>query len=116
TAAVMQNVDLVISADTATAHLAGALGVPVWVALSTVPDWRWLLEREDSPWYPSMRLFRQSELDNWRPVFERMAEEVKNLLMMRVPAEPKKTTTAPVKQEADNTAARFPRPSPSQPR
>ena len=54
TAALMSNLDLVITVDTAVAHLAGALGMPVWVALPLVPDWRWLLEREDSPWYPSM--------------------------------------------------------------
>ena len=59
TAAVLTNLDLVITCDTAVAHLAGALGVPVWVALPFVPDWRWLLDRSDSPWYPTMRLFRQ---------------------------------------------------------
>jgi len=58
-AAVMKNLDLVVTVDTAVAHLAGALGVPVWVLLPFAPDWRWLLEREDSPWYPTMRLFRQ---------------------------------------------------------
>ena len=62
TAAVMMNLDLVITTDTSIAHLAGALGVPVWVALSIGPDWRWLREREDCPWYPSMRLFRQKRL------------------------------------------------------
>jgi tetratricopeptide (TPR) repeat protein len=76
TAAVMMNLDLVISSDTAIPHLAGALGVPVWVALSLVPDWRWLLERDDSPWYPSMRLFRQKRFGHWDDVFERMAEEL----------------------------------------
>ena len=59
TAAVLRNLDLVIACDTAVAHLAGALGVAVWVALPFVPDWRWLLDRSDSPWYPTMRLFRQ---------------------------------------------------------
>ena len=62
TAAIMQHLDLVITVDTAIAHLAGALGVPVWVALSAIPDWRWQLGRDDSPWYPSMRLFRQEQL------------------------------------------------------
>ena len=70
TAAIMMNLDLVISSDTAIAHLAGALGVAVWVALPLVPDWRWQLERADNPWYPSMRLFRQTRLGFWDDVFE----------------------------------------------
>lgn len=73
TAAVMKHLDLIITADTATCHLAGALGVPVCVALSAHSDWRWFLNRDDSPWYPSMRLFRQSRLDQWDDVFVRMA-------------------------------------------
>jgi tetratricopeptide (TPR) repeat protein len=75
-AAVMKNLDLVVTSDTSIAHLAGALGVPVWVALGRVPDWRWLLEREDSPWYPTMRLFRQECWGEWGPVFRRMAQSV----------------------------------------
>jgi tetratricopeptide (TPR) repeat protein len=75
TAAIMKHLDLVITVDTAIAHLAGGLGVPVWVALSTIADWRWLQKRDDSPWYPTMRLFRQSQLGDWVPVFERMAAE-----------------------------------------
>jgi Flp pilus assembly protein TadD len=73
TAAILANLDLVISCDTATAHLAGALARPVWIALPLVPDFRWLLEREDSPWYPTARLFRQTRLDDWAEVFVRMA-------------------------------------------
>jgi Tfp pilus assembly protein PilF len=80
TAAVMQSLDLVVTADTSIAHLAGALEVPVWVALPRVPDWRWLLEREDSPWYPSLRLFRQQERGNWDEVFARMAAALKQRL------------------------------------
>ncbi len=76
TAAVMMNLDLVITSDTSIAHLAGALGVPVWVALQFVPDWRWLLEREDSPWYPTMRLFRQSRPGDWNGVFARICTEL----------------------------------------
>jgi hypothetical protein len=79
TAAVMQNLDLVVTSDTAIAHLAGALGVPVWVALTFAPDWRWLVDREDSPWYPSMRLFRQRRLGAWSEVFGRMAAELATL-------------------------------------
>jgi hypothetical protein len=77
TAAVMAHLDLVITSDTAIAHLAGALGVPVWVALSEHGDWRWLTDREDTPWYPTMRLFRQRTLDAWGDVFERMADELR---------------------------------------
>jgi tetratricopeptide (TPR) repeat protein len=73
TAAVMMSLDLVITSDTAIAHLAGALGVPVWVALQAAPDFRWFLERVDSPWYPTMRLFRQRRRGQWSDVFEHMA-------------------------------------------
>lgn len=76
TAAIMKNVDLVITSDTAAAHLAGALGVDVWVALQRVPDWRWLLDRADSPWYPTMRLFRQQRHSDWQGVFETIASEL----------------------------------------
>ncbi len=73
TAAIMQHLDLVVTSDTATAHLAGALGVPVWVALAHAAEWRWLADRDDSPWYPTMRLFRQLEWNEWTTVFRRMA-------------------------------------------
>jgi tetratricopeptide (TPR) repeat protein len=74
TAAVMQCLDMVITSDTSVAHLAGALGRPVWVALQHVPDWRWLLEGERCLWYPTMRLFRQKTRGEWGDVFARMAE------------------------------------------
>jgi tetratricopeptide (TPR) repeat protein len=77
TAAVMKSLDLVVTSDTAIPHLAGALGVPVWVALAQVPHWSWLLEREDCPWYPTMRLFRQERRGEWGPVFQRIAEAVR---------------------------------------
>jgi tetratricopeptide (TPR) repeat protein len=70
TAAVMMSLDLVITSDTAIAHLAGALGVPVWLALSFAADWRWLLDRGDNPWYPTMRLFRQKRPGDWTGPFE----------------------------------------------
>jgi tetratricopeptide (TPR) repeat protein len=73
TAAIMESLDLIVTSDTATAHLAGALARPVWVALQSVPDWRWMLDREDSPWYPTMRLFRQRARGDWKGIFARMA-------------------------------------------
>ncbi|OYV94412.1 MAG: hypothetical protein B7Z73_02875 [Planctomycetia bacterium 21-64-5] len=77
TAAVMTQLDLVICCDTAVAHLAGALAVPVWVALPYVAEWRWLLDREDTPWYPTMRLFRQPEPGNWAHVFQRIVDALR---------------------------------------
>ena len=74
TAAVIANLDLVIAVDTAVAHLAGAMGKPVWALIYSPPDWRWLLDRDDTPWYPTMRLFRQSAPGEWGPVIERVAE------------------------------------------
>ena len=76
TAAAIANMDLVISVDTSVVHLAGALGGRTWTLLARTPDWRWLLDRDDSPWYPNMRLFRQTEDDNWEPVIARMAVEL----------------------------------------
>lgn len=73
TAAVIAELDLVICVDTAVAHLAGALGAPCWVLLSFAPDWRWFLERAESPWYPSLRLFRQTRLGDWGEVVRRVA-------------------------------------------
>jgi len=73
TAGLMQGLDLVITSDTSIAHLAGALGRPVWVGLQWMPEWRWMLERSDSPWYPTMRLFRQTVRGDWASVFEAMA-------------------------------------------
>jgi len=85
-AAVMKNLDLVITSDTSIAHLAGGIGVPVWVALSAHCDWRWFLDRADSPWYPSMRLFRQRQLGEWEPVFQQIAAEVAKLPKTAEPA------------------------------
>jgi tetratricopeptide (TPR) repeat protein len=83
TAAVMKNLDLVIAVDTAVAHLAGGLGVPVWVVLSAATDWRWLLERADSPWYPTARLFRQASWGDWEGVFTRMDQELRKVAAER---------------------------------
>lgn len=80
TAAFISQLDLVISVDTAVAHLAGAMGMPVWTLLAYDSDWRWLIDREDSPWYPSMRLFRQSEWGNWSDVFVRVKQTLNSYL------------------------------------
>ena len=72
----LEGLDLVISVDTAVAHLAGALGKPVWLLVQDSPDWRWLLKRADSPWYPTLRLFRQSHRGDWRPVLEQVIAEL----------------------------------------
>jgi tetratricopeptide (TPR) repeat protein len=77
TASFMENLDLVISVDTAVAHLAGAMGKPVWTLLPFSPEWRWLLDREDSPWYPTMRLFRQSSRGDWKSVIDRVIQELR---------------------------------------
>jgi tetratricopeptide (TPR) repeat protein len=79
TAAIMKNLDLVITSDTSIPHLAGALGVPVWLALPFVPDWRWLQNRQDNPWYPTMRLFRQKWPGDWIGVFS----EIRTALIER---------------------------------
>lgn len=81
TAAFIENLDLIISVDTAVAHLAGALGKPVWTLLPFVPDWRWMLNREDSLWYPTMRLFRQPTLGDWKSVIDKVAEELQKKII-----------------------------------
>ena len=81
----MQNLDLVVTSDTATPHLAGALGVPIWVALKRVPDWRWMLAGEQTPWYPTMRLFRQTTAGDWESVFSEMARALQTVMQSRSP-------------------------------
>lgn len=101
TAAIMKNLDLVIAADTSVAHLAGAMGIPVWVMIAVASDWRWLRNREDSPWYPTARLFRQKEPGNWIEVFERVAAA----LAERVKASPRRMAqiTADDRRKAKQT-------------
>jgi hypothetical protein len=75
--------DLIITSDTAAAHLAGGLGMNVWLALSKAAEWRWLNDRTDSPWYPTMRLFRQSRQGDWASVFDEMKNELTKLVQTR---------------------------------
>ena len=82
TAALVQQLDLVISVDTAVAHLAGALGRPVWLLNRFESEWRWMLKREDSPWYPTMRIFRQPAFNDWDSVLDRAAAELRKLVAL----------------------------------
>jgi tetratricopeptide (TPR) repeat protein len=84
-AAIMENCELVIACDTSLAHLAGALGVPCWMALKYVPDWRWFLDRADSPWYPSVRLFRQPEPGDWEALFSSLEQALVPLVRSHNP-------------------------------
>jgi hypothetical protein len=85
TAALMSLVDLVIAPESAVGHLAGSLGVRAWIPLPRVADWRWLLDRDDSPWYPSVTLFRQDSSGDWAPVFRRMADRLEAELSQAPP-------------------------------
>ena len=84
TAAIIENLDLVISVDTSVAHLSGALGKPTWILLSFIPDWRWLLGRNDNPWYPSMKLFRQLKSGDWDFLFSEVNKELRNHLKRKI--------------------------------
>ncbi len=76
TAALIEEMDLVISVDTSVAHLAGALGKDVWILLPYMPDYRWMLDRDDTPWYPTAKLFRQSERGQWNGVINQIRNEL----------------------------------------
>jgi hypothetical protein len=78
TMAILANIERLVTVDTSVAHLAGAMGRPVWVMLPYAPDWRWLLGRENTPWYPSMRLFRQSTARRWDDVLQAVAAELEH--------------------------------------
>jgi Flp pilus assembly protein TadD len=99
TAAVLKNLDLVITCDTSIAHLAGALAVPVWVALPYAPDWRWMLGREDSPWYPTLRLFRQPAPGDWATVFDCMAVELERIRPSHRPTGPNLVEVSPPRRK-----------------
>jgi tetratricopeptide (TPR) repeat protein len=88
TAALISCLDLVITVDTSVAHLAGALGRPTWILLPYTPDWRWLLDREDSPWYPTVRLFRQTETRDYASVLDRVRTELLTLVQTPLDAKP----------------------------
>ena len=83
TAAVITNCDLVITCDTSIAHLSGALGCNTWVVLKKIPAWRWMLDRSDSPWYPSMRLYRQKEYNNWEDIFQTIKKDLQSLTSLK---------------------------------
>ena len=74
--AILDNLDLLVTVDTSVAHLAGAMGRPVWIMLPRAPDWRWLLDRADTPWYPTVRLFRQTTPRRWDDVAQAIAAEL----------------------------------------
>ncbi len=88
TAAILENVDVLVCVDTSVGHLAGALGRPAWIMLPYAPDWRWLMQRSDSPWYPSLRLFRQPGPRAWTPLIEQVAAELSALAGAAPPAAP----------------------------
>ncbi len=96
-AAVIQNLDLVITSDTALAHLAGALAAPVWLVLKAIPDWRWLLQREDSPWYPTMRLFRQPSPGDWGAAFDAVYSSLSQLINAGAKRPDLKAISAPLR-------------------
>jgi hypothetical protein len=85
TAALISLLDLVVSVDTSVVHLTGAIGRPFWVLVPLAPDFRWLLDRDDSPWYPTARLFRQPRTDDWESVFERVGAELAGMAERRSP-------------------------------
>jgi len=87
TAAAIENLDLIISVDTSVLHLAGAMGKPTWALQHFSPDWRWMLDRDDSPWYPTMKLFKQKEFNHWDDVFSSVEEQLRTLLTKQTPQE-----------------------------
>jgi tetratricopeptide (TPR) repeat protein/ADP-heptose:LPS heptosyltransferase len=111
TATLIMNLDLVISVDTAVAHLAGALGKTVWTLVTFAPDWRWMLNREDSPWYPTMRLFRQPSYGNWKSVIDNVKEKLQLFIKEKLPASSTKDKSAYSYANYDNSV----KPAPQNP-
>ncbi|SAL44008.1 tetratricopeptide repeat protein [Caballeronia peredens] len=99
TAAIIENLDLVIAVDTSTAHVAGALNKPVWVLSRFDQCWRWLTERDDTPWYPSMRLFRQTQAGDWDSVIARVADELKAFVAPAAQAQTAETVRRPARKK-----------------
>ncbi len=104
TAAAIDNLDLIITVDTSVAHLAGAMGKPVWTLLSQSPDWRWMLNREDNPWYPSMRLYRQQKPGKWREVFDKIEKDLRDFEIGYSSSFSFNTATPGKKQQPDETS------------
>ena len=77
---IIMSLDLVITVDTSIAHLAGSMGCKVWVVLQYIPDWRWMLDKKFTPWYPSMKLFRQSKPNDWGNPFKQIEKEIKSFI------------------------------------
>ena len=77
TAAIIVNCDLIVTCDTSIAHLSGALGKKTWILLKKIPDWRWMLKRSDTPWYKNTKLFRNKNIKNWKPVFDKIYKKIK---------------------------------------
>jgi hypothetical protein len=98
TAALMANLDLIISVDTAAVHLAGAMNIPAWLMLPFEPEWRWMHGREDSPWYPSLRLFRQTSPREWQKVIATIISELQKLMAGEPVLQPKRWAGEPLRQ------------------
>ena len=109
TAALLRCLDLVITVDTSVAHLAGAMGCPTWILLPYAPDWRWLLDRDDSPWYPTVRLFRQPKPRDYDSVIDRVAAELTAMISKRGSAKatppPDEAATRPAPTRSKPSAA-----------
>ncbi len=112
TAGLLSNLDLVITIDTSIAHIAAAVGTPVWIMIPEPPDWRWMLKRSDTPWYPNMRLFRQPEQGDWDAVVQHLAHELEQVVHHNAPKIDTKKASTLEKQEACTKQACTMKPKP----